>query len=110
MHERSAVANALRQVIDRSRRNPVARVVLNVGADVEPEAVELCWRQLAHGTNAATATLVIQRAADVLVCSGCGKRYFGTKLECCPRCGRHGLVVEPAPAVTVAELRLRAGG
>jgi Zn finger protein HypA/HybF involved in hydrogenase expression len=107
MHERAAVANALRQVVERSGRSSVTRVVLNVGADLQPETVQLYWRELARGTNAADASLEIERAADVLVCTSCAKRYFGTKLDCCPRCGSDGLIVEAAPEVAVAELRLR---
>jgi hydrogenase nickel incorporation protein HypA/HybF len=102
MHERGAVADAVNDVVERSGGKPVSRVVLLLGSQVEPAAVELYWRELAAGTGAADAVLTCALALDELACTECGHSYFGTKIDPCPHCGGIGLVVSPAPEVAVA--------
>jgi Zn finger protein HypA/HybF involved in hydrogenase expression len=99
VHERGAVADAVREVVERSKGRPVRRAVLMLGPGVEPASVELYWRELAAGTSAADAALVCEYALDGLVCTECQEPYLGTRLDLCPRCGGEGLITSPAPEV-----------
>jgi Zn finger protein HypA/HybF involved in hydrogenase expression len=101
---RRSVADAVREIVERSRGRPVERVVLALGPYAERWHVERYWCELSEGTSAGEATLTCEQVLDGLICADCRDPYFGTCLDLCPRCGGEGLLVAPAPDVAVVAL------
>ncbi|MFP4073366.1 MAG: hypothetical protein ACLFVZ_04950 [Actinomycetota bacterium] len=56
---------------------------------------------LTEGTPLADAHVTWEQALDLLHCGGCGHDFAGNRLDVCRYCGGDGVVIEPAPPVSL---------
>lgn len=101
MHEQELMADALetlRRLVD---DQPIGEVEIALGPDVDREKAAESWKTLTEGTPLAEAHVTWEQASDLLRCGECGHEYTGDRLESCPYCGGDGVVIEPAPPVSL---------
>lgn len=103
MHEVGLVSTALSELLERTNGQPVRAVRLALGPGAEREVIEAVWAQAVAGTAADGAVVEWVEARDELVCFDCGRLYAARRLDPCPACGGNGLVVGPAPDITIED-------
>ncbi len=112
MHEMSLCEGVLRVIEEQARIQNftiVRRVQLEVGelSTVEPEAMELCFEAVVHGSVADGATLELIRTPGKGQCRKCGtESLMKHRFDPCPECGAFGLEVTGGDAMRVLELEV----
>jgi len=101
MHERALVSTTAVELASVIGPDRVSGVTLALSPDTEPAVVEEAWRSATSGTPMAGAVLTCVIQDHGLQCLDCGAGFPGTKLTLCPECGGIGLIVDPAPEVTL---------
>lgn len=103
MHERALVSQLAADLLNHLEPGEqVSQVALTVNPDTDPEVVELAWRSVTRDSPIASADLLCLTKEHWLQCLGCGRHYQGGKLTACPSCASNGLIVYPAPEVSLA--------
>lgn len=105
MHEQGLLNAAVAALVEAAGPLPVHDVVLATGPGVDPEAARAAWAAAAAGSPAQEAVVSWRNAYDVLACFDCGREYPGGTGERCPDCAGDGLVVHPAPEITILDWR-----
>ncbi len=103
MHEWALVSQVAADLLSRLQPGErVSQVALAVSPETDRDVVELAWRSATSDSTIATVDLLYLTKDHWLQCLGCGQRYEGGKLTICPACGSNGLIVHPAPDVSLA--------
>ena len=108
MHETGLVAAAVALLSD-AGPDGVSAAVVGIGPAVDPGAAAAAWQAACVGTPVEGAFVRWQRVRDELRCLDCGRHYEGERFDRCPACTGTGLVVAPAPEITVLDWK-RGGG
>jgi Zn finger protein HypA/HybF involved in hydrogenase expression len=102
MHERALVSQLADDLLSHLEPGErVSQVALGVNPETDPDVVELAWRSAAADSPVAAVDLLCLTRDHWLRCLACGQHYEGGKLTACPGCGANGLIVHPAPEVTL---------
>lgn len=108
MHERDLIGEILETLVSLAGPRTVERVEIALGPGVDRVRAESAWQDLTMGTSLASTHVTWERASNLLRCGGCGHEYTGDRLESCPYCGADGVVVEPAPPISLGHWSLTA--
>ncbi|MGA7271231.1 MAG: hydrogenase/urease maturation nickel metallochaperone HypA [Acidimicrobiia bacterium] len=103
MHERALVSRLAADLLSQLEPGErVSQVALAVSPETDPDVVELAWRSATSDSAVAAVDVLYLTREHWLQCLGCGRHYEGGKLTVCPGCGSDGLIVHPAPEVSLA--------
>ena len=86
MHEFSIAEALASRVLEYAPAGAIVRdVEIVVGAmrGLEPEALQMSWEAVIHGTGMAGCTLSVDQRPWTITCSNCGRSWTGPKPELC---------------------------
>lgn len=103
MHERALVSATAQHLAALVGERTLTNVTLTTSPETSIGVVEQAWRSATAGTPMGSASVTCVVRQHVLECLDCSREYPGDKLTPCPECGGNGLVVAPAPEVSLED-------